>query len=224
MSQVSLKLPLPRANQKQRLMTTRDGEVLRERFSGKLLRYRFEQHVNVANHPSGMMTMSPELWFPNQSLTAALAAAPLALKASTHAFKEIDERAKSDRSSSELAVVTEALLMVCHEMKTNVKVGGLTAVVNVIRRGRGASELSARMVGQYLRDEFGISPRRTSTGFEIEIDDDFERTVHTLADELGTLSMLTPRVECFYCRQLQGHEHVANLKIEGNSAGSGSDE
>ena len=95
----------------------------------------------------------------------------------------------------------EALLLLCHQSRSDVFIGEITEAANVIFEGRGENiMLSARAGGDILREQFGLVGHRRTHGFQLALDLETQRHVHRLAI---AYHLLEPVDECQHCRGLQ---------------------
>ncbi len=117
----------------------------------------------------------------------------------------IDEQTKAEQSLGLGAVVSEALLALCHENKPEAYVREISELANGILLGRHEIvELTPKAVGAMLRQKLGLSTERRGPGYRLLLTQDTRRRIHRLAAAHHVLSMLEPVPDCRLCLETRG--------------------
>ena len=113
------------------------------------------------------------------------------------ASSQIDEQSKTERSQSLDAIVSEALLVLCHENKQKVSVLEVTKLANGILLGRHENqEGTPKLIGPTLRRKLGLCTERSSVGYELNLTGAVRRRIHRLAAGYSVLPMHNPVRDC----------------------------
>ena len=205
---IPFRIPLPAFSPK-RSSTPNEGQVLRKRFEGKLLRYRLVRHQAIVRSPFGVGGIAPRVTRLGDQLGAAVeGAAPLQL-AIEKALQDIEEEDKVEACQSEEAVAVEAILLPCHEQKPTVLVGELSEIANTVLMERGERALfSPKKYGAILRG-LSLPTKRQAAGFELTLDAATCRRVHELGRMLGVLTLSKPFAGCPHCDKGTGDSSSA---------------
>jgi hypothetical protein len=116
-------------------------------------------------------------------------------------LRNFDEQCRATQFHTRSATMLEALLLLCHNSRSDVFVGEIAEVANAIFEGRGDNiKLSARAGGDILREQFGLVGRRQNYGFQLGLDLETQRHVHRLGI---AYHVLEPVDECQHCRGLR---------------------
>jgi hypothetical protein len=125
-----------------------------------------------------------------------------------------DERSKVESSQSSAAVVLEALLVACHEKRSEIHVFEIAELANGIFLGRhGDQVLSPKALGGILRAELGLWPERDARGYALRLSSQARQRIHNLASAYGTLSMMTPHPDYNNLFNITGRTDAAGCNI-----------
>ena len=84
------------------------------------------------------------------------------------ALSQINEQSKTEGSQSLDAIVSEALLVLCHENKQKAPVLEVTKLASGILLGRHENqEVTPKLIGSILRRKLGLCTNRSSAGYEL---------------------------------------------------------
>jgi hypothetical protein len=162
----------------------------------RLLRYRLSQHRQVAQSQFDHFSFAPETRLIARILGASLEGSTLQ-KRVVEALSQIDEQSKTERSQSLEAIVSEALLVLCHENKQKVSVLEVTKLAQGILLGRHENqELTPKVIGAILRRKLGLCAERSSAGYELNLTRAVQLRIHHLAAGYSVLSLRNPVHDC----------------------------
>jgi len=198
----AVRVPLLPVNGLRRL-TNMNAELIADFFQPKLLWYRLMQHQSVADSQfDAPREFCPEARTVGRVLGAAVEGAPDIQVSIMESLRSDDLQHKSQQSQAPAAGVVEVLLTLCHNKEAVTTVGQIALFANNLLKVRQENmELSPRAVGDVLRQELGLSPRRRSHGYELGLDLGSKRRVHHLASDYGVLE---PVVDCALCQEVSG--------------------
>jgi hypothetical protein len=163
-------------------------------------------------------------------LGAAVEGSPETQARIIEAVRRSDEKSKVESSQSSAAVVLEALLVACHEKRSEIHVFEIAELANGIFLGRhGDQVLSPKALGGILRAELGLWPERDARGYALRLSSQARQRIHNLASAYGTLSMMTPHPDYTLCSKCMSQtldpgnhirEHVHEVHEVHNQAGA----
>jgi hypothetical protein len=167
-----------------------------DEFQPRLLRYRLSRHRQVAKSEFDHPSFAPETRLIARILGASLEGSAVQ-KRVVAALSQIDEQSKAERSQGLDAIVSEALLALCHENKQKVSVLEITKLANGILLGRHENqELTPKMIGAILRRKLGLRTERSGAGYELKLTGAIRLRIHSLAAGYSVLSMQNPTRNC----------------------------
>jgi len=198
----ALPIPLPPATHALRRITKLEAQRVVDRFQPRLLHYRLTQHLSVANSQFDAPGFCPEVRLLARVLGAAVEGSPDLQAGIVDALRGLDEQRRGERSQTTAAVVLEALLVLSHRKAPAAYVGSICDLANDFLENReDPTQLSPKAVGEILRQQLGIVPRRRAAGYELALDLDTQRRVHRLAVAHDVLQRV---VDCPRCQEMVG--------------------
>jgi hypothetical protein len=169
----------------------------------QLLTYRLTRHQQVAGSCFDVPRFGHETRITASILAACVAGDESMQQAIRAALQEHDDTAKAASSQGADAVVLEALLVLLHEGSTEAYVGEIARLANAVLFGRQANtKLSLQDVGGIIREGLGLFTRRMSQGVQLRLDSAAAAVIHREAYSRGVLSLLAPRADCEFCREV----------------------
>jgi len=204
-SGVALSIQLLSAKGPYRRLGRSEAQQLAEDFQPRLMRYRLAQHLRVSQSHFDLPGFAPESRMVARILGAALEGSTDLQGQISRNLQNIDEQSKTEQSLGLGAVVSEALLAMCHENKPEAYVREITELANGILLGRHETvELSPKSVGSVLRQKLGLSTQRSGPGYRLLLTQETCRRIHRLASAHHVLSMLETVPDCQLCVETQG--------------------
>jgi hypothetical protein len=196
----ALSIPLAPAAPAMRHISGSARQAFADRFQPRLLGYRLEHHLNVANSQFDAPAFCPEVRLLAQTLGAVLEGAPALRADMMVALRSLDEQHRGEQSQMATSVVLEALFALCHSEPSGIYIGAVTDLANsMLENGGEAAELSPRRVGQVMREEFGLCGQRRGQGYELALDRNTRQHIHLLA---GARHLLEQVPDCPQCQQV----------------------
>lgn len=195
-----LSIPLIPTETRYRRINRERAQQLAEEFRPRLLRYRLEQHRQVANSEFDEVKFAPESRVLARILGATLEGAPEVQARIIGALLNLDHQIRAERAQTPTAVIVEAVLALAHEGKQAAFVQEITEISNAILFARNdRRELTPKEVGGTLRKELGVIMKRRSPGYELWLTPELQGRVHRLADAHSVLTLLEPKPDCVWC-------------------------
>jgi hypothetical protein len=203
-SGVALGIPLLPARVSYRRVGRSEAQQVADEFQPRLMRYRLAQHLQVRNSQFDLPGFAPETRLLARVLGATLEGSTDLQDRIPQTLKSVDEQTKTEQSRGLGAVVSEALLALCHENKREAYVREISELANGILLGRHEIvELSPKAVGAILRQKLGLWTERSGPGYRLLLTQDMCRRIHRLAAAHNVLSMLEPASDCPLCLETQ---------------------
>lgn len=110
--------------------------------------------------------------------------------------------------------MVEALLAECHENKASATIADVAELANAVLFGRHDDrELSPKAVGAIVREQLGLTTKRTASGYIVSLNDQVKQKVHDLIAMLA-LPTLMPNRSCSWCNRLQNAAEISSLSSQ----------
>jgi hypothetical protein len=201
----ALGIPLLPARGPYRRVGRSEAQQMADEFQPRLMRYRLVQHRRVTNSQFDLPGFAPESRMLARILGATLEESTDLQNRISGILQSIDEQTKGEQSLGLGAVVSEALLALCHENKPEAYVREISELANGILLGRHEIvELTPKAVGAMLRQKLGLWTERRGPGYRLLLTQDTRRRIHRLAAAHHVLSMLEPVPDCRLCLETRG--------------------
>jgi hypothetical protein len=183
-----------------RPLTSEAANRLADVFQPRLLDFRLQRHLSVANSQFDVPEFAGETRMLAIILGSVFEGEPELQRRVVEALRPSDEGWKTLHAEADAAVVLETLLVACHEDRPKIFVGELTELVNTLLLARQACKrLSPEAVGHILRDQLGLFGKRSGPGVAVLLDRPYRQRIHQLASVHHTLSTLQPVAGCSLC-------------------------
>ena len=188
------RLPILEAKAKQEIA----GEL-----QPKLLAYRSRNIARVRESEFDLPGLASEIRILARILGACFVDAPELQAGLGPLLEEHNEKIRAEHWIDLHSVAIEALLFHCHSgEKELVYVGEITRTACTILKGRGESTpLKPRAMGPILRS-LGLSPKRVTKGFIIQLADGVRRRIHRLARDYDVAAVQEGVARCPHCSEI----------------------
>jgi hypothetical protein len=202
---VGIEIPSAPPHRKEEILGKEPLRRITEEFQNKLLWYRCEHYANVCDSKFDV----PQFLCPTRDFARSLGACTPGdadLQAElVHMLEALALQVRSARWTDLVVVVIEALLGFVHEEQKIVYVGDIAKAAEAILAGRGEMrDVTAREVGEKLRDLRIKTEERDCKGFRLLLTQSIARHVHELARDYDAPAIEQPIAGCPYCTSLAG--------------------
>jgi hypothetical protein len=187
-----------------------EAERLAARYQPRLLDFRLRHLQQVAASEFDVPDFSSEMRGVAMTLGAVVEGEPGLQAQLVEALRAPDDGWKAVSAEAGRAMALEALLVACHERRTEIYLHEIATMMNTIGMARfGDQGYETKDVGKILRQDLSLFPVGLEFGNGLRLKGGLPKRIHQLAAAHHTLSSQQPLAGCPLCSALRTAEKDA---------------